>query len=206
MRTKPTLIGITGNARHGKGSIANILAANGYTVLSFAEPVREFLLKVNPLIQTMQTSLPGEAPYCRGIRLSVLLAQYGWDGVKERFPDVRALLQRVGTDAAKPIFGNDCWVNIGLYRAKSLINQGARICFDDVRFPLEEGEAILDLNTRFPSTFGAEIWRVTRPGFDNGIGLDHPSEAQVKNFVPDEEIVNDGTLDDLRAKVEALLK
>lgn len=215
------LIGITGYAQHGKGTIAETLKKHyGYEVVSFAAPVKEFLLKLNPMIQTdastkqdlLIASGQGEVPYHYGVRLSVLVAHYGsLEEVKKRYQDVRQLLQRLGTDAAKPIFGVDCWAQQGLYRAMNLVNQSADVCFDDLRFPQEEGEAILELNTKYPSTFGAEIWRVTRYNedgtmFDNGIGTDHPSESQIKYFVPDEEIRNDGTLDDLRRKVRELME
>lgn len=87
----PKLIGITGYARHGKGSVAKVLEARGYTVLSFAEPVKRFLLALNPLIETNISNdfygrsreieaLPPvqghyETPYSRGIRLSVQIGR-----------------------------------------------------------------------------------------------------------------------------------
>lgn len=215
MDIEPKLIGITGYARHGKGTVAKILEKHGYTVLSFADPVRQFLLALNPLIETY-TFEP--EPQHRGVRLSVLIAQYGWQGAKEKFKDVRTLLQRLGTEAAKPIFGNDCWAEIGMLKAGEIIARGGKVCFDDVRFPMEEGEAIL--NPCFVAEYVGgspycfphqqQIWRVTRYNedgtmFDNGIGADHPSESQIKNFVPDEEIRNDRSIEDLEAVICGLL-
>lgn len=201
----PKLIGITGYARHGKGSVAKILAAHGYTVLSFADPVRQFALALDPMIINRDMSY---------IRLSDYVGRVGWDYAKQD-PEVRRILQRVGTDAAKPIFGQDCWAKIGMRKAADIIIEGGKVCFDDVRFPVEEGETILNCHN-FADWFNerhnvtSQIWRVTRYNadgtmFDNGIGTDHPSESQVKYFEPDEEIRNDGDLDALAQKIQEIL-
>lgn len=202
----PRLIGITGYARHGKGTIANVLKAHGYEVLSFADPVRQMALAINPYV------------YPKGYqRLSEYVAERGWQEAKKN-PEVRRLLQTIGTDAAKPLFGDDCWAEIGIKKACKIIASGGKVCFDDVRFPQEEGENILKLEyighiaKREWETISVnpQIWRVTRYNedgtmFDNGIGTDHPSESQVKYFEPDEEIRNDGNLDDLARKVQDIL-
>lgn len=205
MNIQPRLIGITGYARHGKGTIAKVLAENGYTVLSFAEPVRQFALALNPIV------------YMKGkeyMHLVEYLDMCGndWEQAKIN-PEVRRLLQHIGTNAAKPIFGDDCWARIGIETANKIISRGGKVCFDDMRFPIEEGEAIINYKYRPPYSYfiTGHIWRVTRfdkdgKPFDNGIGTDHPSEAQVKNFVPDEEILNDGSPEDLARKVREILR
>lgn len=198
----PNLIGITGYARHGKGTIAKTLAKrHGYEIISFAAPVRDFLLQTNPLIEVYRPTVAAiqghhDTPLASGIRLKVIIAQYGWDHAKKRFPDIRQLLQRLGTEAAKPLFGDDCWARIAMQRAYEITKfEGGRVCFDDLRFPREEGEAILNKGYGYIGPHSAEIWRVTRYNkdgsiYNNGIGTDHPSERQVKNFEPDEEISN----------------
>lgn len=210
----PKLIGITGYARHGKGSIAKVLEKRGYTVLSFAEPVRQFLYALNPCMRTKWGSI---------VSLRAAVDSYGWDAAKNVLPELRGYLQRCGTDAAKPIFGDRCWASIGINKAHAVIAAGGKVCFDDTRFPVEEGEAIYSarFDMEYPSApmdvlgfcgidvDAVQIWRVTRFNadgtiFDNGIGTDHPSESQVQYFEPDEEIENHG-LAALEVRVNEIL-
>lgn len=206
MTNQPRLIGLTGYAQHGKGSVAEILKNEfGYTVLSFADPVRQMALAIDPMI----TNYDGTYN-----RLSDLVNRGGWSYAKQN-GEVRRLLQRIGTEAAKPIFGKECWQYIGMRKAHEIIANDGRVVFDDVRFPIEEGEAILNVDNdlRFPDLIcriNPQIWRVTRLAsdgkpYDNGIGTDHPSESQVKNFEPDVEIINNGTLEELEDQVRGAL-
>ena len=79
------------------------------------------------------------------------------------------------------------------------------VCLTDVRF-LNEARRVREL--------GGEVWRVTRPGCDGGAALAagvaaHASETEQRSPEMDQyvtrEIVNDGTLDDLRVRVTLAL-
>jgi hypothetical protein len=117
----------------------------------------------------------------------------GWSG--------RKILQHIGTEGFRHI-SSDVW-------AKHMAGRATRLCTEqdydavlvsDVRFP-EEGKAIQDV--------GGVIWRVYRPSSDSPAiiqGLSgHGSETSVDKIKHDRVIHNDGTLDDLRARVEDLL-
>lgn len=66
----------------------------------------------------------------------------------------------------------------------------------DVRFP-NEASSILDRR--------GHVIKITRPGFDTGAFNDHPSESEVDNCPFDWLVVNDGSIEDLREKVDGTL-
>ena len=85
------IIGLTGYARSGKDSVAKVLVDHyGFIRLAFADPIRDLLLEVNPILD-------------KGNRLSSLVDEYGWDIAKAQ-PEVRRLLQTLGVGARK-VFG-----------------------------------------------------------------------------------------------------
>lgn len=201
----PNLIGIVGYAQHGKDSVGRMLADHGAVCLAFADKVRAFALAVNPLIgmdkHVTDLTFKGETPMHYGVRLSVLVAHYGWDECKKRFPDVRTLLQRIGTEGGRKVLGPKTWTAPIIREFQRNVINGIPTVITDVRF-LNEGEEILERH--------GVIIRVTRYNddgtmFDNGIGKDHPSERDIDKFVPDYEIRNEGSLGDLRTAVEAAL-
>lgn len=112
---------------------------------------------------------------------------------------VRSALQRYGTEAHRDIFGADFWLDAALpYRDTPRDNgyQDALYVVTDVRFPNE---------AEWVNAVGGRLIRVTRPGFDSGIGTDHPSEAFVDSLPVDIDIVNDGSIGDLEDKVVAFV-
>jgi hypothetical protein len=67
----------------------------------------------------------------------------------------------------------------------------------DVRFP-NEAEAI--------RAQGGVVLKVLRPGFDTGIGNDHPSEIEVDRCAYDYLLRNDRTLPELWGRVDVVLE
>lgn len=196
---KPHLIGITGYAGHGKDSVANTLREHGYVIVRFGYRIYQTLEAINPMIQTDNHGndlWTGNTPHHYGVRLSVLLAQYGWEQCKRQFPDVRELLQRTGENL-KPIHGDDVWARPTMKHVDKLLAGGTRVAIADLRRPIIEGEPIYER--------GGVVWRVHRPNFENGVGVSHISERDIVNFIPEEHIDNDGTLEKLKIKVEILL-
>lgn len=169
------IIGITGYARHGKNTVGRILEENyGFKQVALADKVREFAIAVDPMIR-----LDGNS--C--VRIFTILADGGWEQAKE-FPDVRRLLQRIGTEGGRGVLGEDVWIN-ALFPS---LEDGKNYVITDVRFPNEA--------TRIKSC-GGQMWRVYRPGFDNGVGTNHPSEAHIADIPTDRVILNDGSEEDL---------
>ena len=85
-------IGLMGYAGVGKDWLAGQL--EGFTRVSFADRIRELLLRVDPWLY----AVPGAAV---GWRLSALVEAQGWDQAK-RNPEVRRLQQELGRDPVQP--------------------------------------------------------------------------------------------------------
>lgn len=177
-------IGIAGYARSGKDTAAEWVAKWGYQRTSFADPMREALLKMNPIVDPAN-------PF--SVRLKEQVDEKGWDEVKasEFGPEVRVLLQKLGTEVGREMFGGDFWVELALKR----IPDGAKVVIPDVRFK-NEAEAIKRL--------GGQVWRITREGV--GPANDHISEHDLDDYDFDYIMENDGTIGDLRAMVSHVME
>jgi hypothetical protein len=143
--------------------------------------MRVALARLNPLVDTVNGVMPlMDALYLLG----------SWEGLKERAPGVRVLLQRFGSDVGREMFGEGFWVEQAF---RGLGDED--VVFTDVRFP-NEAEAIRGR--------GGVVWNVVRPGV--GVANGHVSECALDGFVFDATIVNDGSLDDLEREVLLCLK
>jgi hypothetical protein len=185
------IIGITGYAGHGKDTVAKILIEDfGYRRIAFADKVREAALAIDPMVD-VELHVP--------IRLTPLISKIGWDKAKQ-FPDVRRLLQRVGTDMGRNIFGQNIWIQALFDQiiGEEFVNaETYNWVIPDVRFDNEANEIV--------DAWHGKMWRVSRPGFDNGIGTEHTSEALIATLPVTAELANDGTIDDLRHKIHQLM-
>jgi hypothetical protein len=172
------IIGLSGYAQSGKDSTAELLCLNyGYTRLAFADPMRQALMVINPRLDSIT-------------RVSDMVEDYGWDTAK-RNPEVRRLLQVLGTDFGRKMLGDDVWINIALSGIKS----EDKIVISDVRYP-NEAEAIKKLS--------GSLWRINRHNHSAVNG--HTSEHAMDNYMFNHVIYNDGTLDDLSDEVFMLAK
>lgn len=177
------VIGLSGYARSGKDTVADILVnQHGYTKMSFAEPMREALYRLNPKIDVADV---------QGISLATAVNGLGWEQLKGDSPDVRPLMQRLGTEVGRQMFGENFWVDQAIQR----IPDGAKAVFADTRFQ-NEAQAIREL--------GGKVWRITRPGV--GPTNNHISEVDLDNYEFDNRINNDGALEDLEKSVEFILE
>lgn len=188
------LIGISGRARHGKNAVGEVLVRNGFMQVGFADALKEMALRLDPIVFT--TAETFELSGLDG-RLATMVKDIGWEKAKE-FPEVRRILQVLGTECVRDILGEDSWI-IALQKRIATM-PGRSIAITDVRFP-NEAAAI--------QAWGGELWHVRRfvdrVLFDNGLDLSHPSEVLVDSLEVDVEITNDGTLEDLERKVEEIL-
>lgn len=193
------LIGLCGYAGSGKDAAAAFLTGlpdghpdGPWERVAFADAVRAGLLALDPSVAVRQVEVDNDNDGEPSIDfVPVRLSEYieicgGWDEAKKS-AEVRRLLQRYGTEAGREIHGADCWVSI--VENKS-IYVGCRVVITDVRFQNE-----LDMIRRR----GGIIVRISRPGI--GPKNDHVSERLVGEITADADIVNDGGLDELRAKV-----
>lgn len=175
-----TCFGVSGWARAGKDTIADHLVANyGFEKMSFAAPMKDALVKLNPKIDVGDVS---PIPLATAVRLS------GWENLKSMSDDIRPLLQRFGTEVGREMWGEDFWVEAAI----DSIPDGSKVVFADVRFP-NEADAIREL--------GGKVWRVERAGF--GPANDHISEHALDDYSFDVTIENFGTLEELHEIVDS---
>jgi len=170
------IIGLSGYAQSGKNTVADILVDyHGFTQLAFADAIREFVYRINPMVACSPTGY-----------LQDLVNLKGWDEAKQE-PQVRRLLQDTG-EAGRDMIDEYLWVALTLSQIKD--PQDGRYVITDVRFP-NEAAAL--------SSQGGQIWRIERPGVD--AVNDHISETALDAWVFDETILNDGTIEDLKKKI-----
>lgn len=169
------LIGLTGFAGSGKDTAALILAQeHGFARVAFADPLRDMLYALNPIAHGGPMGT---------LRVASIVDSFGWDTAKREFPEVRRLLQRIGTEVGRATFGEDVWLDRGMSKARA---SQAPVVFTDVRMG-NEALAIRALS--------GQVWRVARPGVS---ALDdHVSELGLPAHLVDRTILNDGSLSDL---------
>ena len=169
--TVPPLIGLTGQKRVGKDSVAAVLVEEfGYRRLAFADALKAAALSLDPIVT-------------RGIgsgRLSFYVSILGWEAAKD-VPEVRRTLQRLGT--AIRDHDRNVWVRPV---ATAIAEDDDPVVVTDVRFP-NEADMIRDL--------GGIVLRVERPGMENDDP--HPSEAGIAELDADGVIHNRGDLAEL---------
>jgi hypothetical protein len=178
------IIGLSGYAQSGKDTVANYLVErHGFCQIAFADALKEALYALNPLV--------GDDVYLREV-----VTPDDWQTYKhtEWYEEIRRLLQVFGTEVARDLWDKDFWVKVTIEKAKECYNM-ERVVFSDCRF-INEMEAICD--------HGGMLWRINRPG--TLPPNDHPSETEALTFEKyDEYLVNDGTIEDLKKKVDNLI-
>ncbi len=172
------IIGLTGFARVGKDEVAKILVEEfGFTQLSFAASLKQAIFNLNPIVQDNR-------------RVQDIVEQFGWDVAKDSFPEIRKLLQRMGTEVARELWSDTFWIDI----VDDQVWKLGDVVISDARF-LNEAQYVQDA--------GGYVIRVHRPGV--GPINAHASDAGLPDDLVDFEIHNDGTLDDLKFKVINLI-
>jgi hypothetical protein len=173
------IIGLSGYAQTGKDTIANYLVENyGYKKISFADPIREALYRLNPKVAIADMV---------GVPLRAVVDGLGWENVKVESEDTRELLQRMGTEVGRDMFGEDFWVNQAMQKAQHYDN----VVFADVRFE-NEINAILAAS--------GDVWRVLKPGV-SAVNR-HVSETALDYYTFKREIHNLGSIEELHEIVD----
>lgn len=193
------IVGITGKAGSGKDTIADrLIARHGFKKMSFAGPLKEVLLKMDPII--------GMDPHSPGftIKLSAALKECGGeDGVKKLFPEYRRLLQKLGTEGIRSI-DEQFWIKAAAKMIMAEPND-SRLVFTDCRFP-NEAKAIQEAGWRsnvlpLPGPT-AELWTVHRNTARPGEVVEvHESEKYIGHMGEDYVIDNNHSLQMLHSAV-----
>lgn len=167
-------VGLIGPEGAGKTTAANILCDMGYTRLAFAEPLKRMLNAIGvPQAHTHGTPDQKAAP------LDLLCGH-----------SARHAMQTLGTEWGRNCIGEDFWLQA--WQGMAAAAGTPRIVADDVRFP-NEARAIR-------RTFGGVVICIVRDKAQFERVPQHPSE-DFAAIPHDAVIVNDGSLDFLRASL-----
>jgi hypothetical protein len=187
----PIVIGFTGYAQSGKDTAASFLVEKGFRRLAFADILRTSLYALNPIVECEAHTLTNGAgeivlDVTSDYRVRDIVDGIGWDRAKTEYPEIRQLLQRLGTEVGRDLYGENFWVE----RVTRQIHNGDKVVITDVRFENEEA-AVHNL--------GGKVFRIVRPG--NGAANTHASEQQVDRLFVDGAIPNNGSLEEYREAV-----
>lgn len=131
------------------------------------------------------------------------MVKQAWNFTDEQMltkpPEVRSLLQIVGTDLIRNQIDPDFWVKKLYEENKDLLenwlhDKNVHICLTDARF-LNELEWV--------RTLGGIVIRIIRAGIEQS---SHISEIESASFKADFTIENNGTIEEYRDKIRFILK
>lgn len=201
---RPHVIGLVGKKRTGKDTTARELARHGYQAAAFADPLRDLALAIDPIVGYEMPEPVWDSPHIPQpiqVRYSDALAEYGYEGAKERFPEFRGFLQRLGTEGVREVLGtkyglrdligDDLWIVLAEQRIQAAETP---LVFTDVRFPNEAA-----LIERYGDTV-----RIIRPSLPASTD-DHPSETALDHTSTTYEILNDSTPSGLASAVDGMV-
>ena len=186
------LIGLTGIGRSGKDSVADFIEQAGVERthrLRFADDLKRICREVYDwTVQHTDGDLK-DTPDTRYPRP---------DGT---YLTPREAMQRLGTEWARANYPNT-WVDLTMRRAAEIPDEQI-VLVTDVRY-INEAKGIL--------AGGGLLLQVVRPGHSSGLSTtaqQHPSEVELQSdefqALVTHTLINDGTLNDLKAQVEQWL-
>lgn len=179
-------VGIIGRARVGKDTVgAWFTASRGYKRVSFADPLRDCALKLDPVVGTDEDDWATE-----GERLSDVVKFWGWETAKERVPEVRRVLQGIGQGVRD--IDPDFWLRTALAKATAANEAGQPVVVTDVRYPNEATSL---------RRAGFHLVYIHRPDVPQ---LVHDSEGALTAADADHVLVNDSSLSTLMHRVEVI--
>lgn len=194
---EPFVLGLTGLKRSGKDTFANLLAdrvrkAGGQAVvIGMSDDLAQCLYVLNPHIRLSKAGKRhwGGREY---VPYRTLWLADGYEGAKEE-PEVRELLQRMGTDVVRDIIAEDTW---------------GRLLHEKIRRYQAEGISVIATGIRYPSDAevihvnGGIVVEVRRAAYGEEVeNLDsHSSEQGLPADLIDEIVHNDQDLEALKGK------
>lgn len=198
--THPLVIGLGGKLRSGKDTVADYLVHEyGFVKLGMSDALSEALLTLDPIVEVGEGHMT---------RYKGLIERVGYVEAKKS-PEVRRLLQRLGTEVGRKMLGEDTWVKPALDKITHWWGEGKPVVLTGIRYP-NEIEMIHDLG-------GVSVYvdrpllaeqTTTQPTERVTAALDaaiHSSETSVKPEEFSYTIHNEGTLVDLWQDVDLMM-
>lgn len=183
------LVCFSGFKGSGKTTAASVFAEElGFRKIAFADKLRDMLYALNPIIDY---GSPGQGLSTEPTYLQDIIDLYGWDGYKQtRYgPEIRRLIQRMGTEAGRGVLGENIWIDSTLSQY-----DGRDTVIHDGRF-YNEFDAVRD--------FGGMVIRIENPNITPD--LSHSSESEAVDYPHfDCVLQNDGTEEEFLFKVRSL--
>lgn len=171
-------VGITGYATSGKDVIADVLVAHyGFVKIGMSDALNNYLRILNPVVSLE-------------LRYDEAVSTHGYVEAKARYPEVRRLLQVMGTEVGRSI-DSDMWVK----ELNKLASEHQRVVTTGIRFPNEYADLTC-------------LIAVERPGV--GPLNDHPSE-NIDDIINQSDYYfhNNGTIkhlqDDIRQYARSIM-
>lgn len=122
------IVGFTGKSGAGKDTAAQCLIDKGWKKVSFADPIKEMLIALDP------TVLNDDGDYWS---LSCIISESSFEHAKNSVPEVRRLLQVLGTECGRDIIGKHLpnpWLEIAKAKIYEHFDNGYNVVVTDVRF------------------------------------------------------------------------
>ncbi len=206
------IVGIGGKLASGKDAISDrLVEQHGWVKFGMSDALGEALYTLNPwipvgipmkkdrkhMLARLVERVRSREEFTAVIRYKELFDDVGYVKAKEN-DEVRRLLQVLGTEVGRKQISESIWTDIAARKVREAAAAGAPgVILTGVRFP-NELEMIED-------DLEGETWWVHRPITNNNETAGHASENSVSAVDFELTIYNDGTLDDLYAKVDALV-
>lgn len=212
---EPTpLVGFVGLKRSGKDTAAQALVDRGWTRMAFADPLKEMSMKLRGVWVEVPEGvhLDAAVPVMRDssghggsfAQYHYVVDALGMEAAKDLVPDVRRLLQTLGTDCVRGTFGGTAWVDLMERKIRQALSNGESVVIPDVRFHEE-----FDLIARLGGDV-IGVWRGDENSFVEDVLYDgcvakdeHESERNVYELLLRTGFVihNDGSIGDLQRAV-----
>lgn len=133
------LVGLVGRARSGKDTFADVLVEeHSFAKLALADPLREMAASIDPVVGWEPTFYPdGDDRVSIGAgptHYRAAVAVYGYERAKDRYPELRRFLQRLGTEGIRGHVADDYWVREAERRIQASADP---VVVTDVRFANE---------------------------------------------------------------------
>lgn len=178
------IIALNAYAQSGKDTVADYLVLeHNFVRLTFADKLREFVWNINPIVGFDNDLGP--------VRYQDVVRSLGYERAKKDYPEVREMLQRVGTEGGRETLYDNVWVDATIRQ----ISSHRDYVITDCRFPNEY--------TAVANLIGGFNVHIERPGY--GPVNNHISETALEGYKFDYEILNNSSLDDLHAAARDML-